>query len=115
MKYTGGCHCGAVQYEVEADLSTAIECNCSHCAIKGLILTFVPESQFTLLTPDAPLTEYQFNKNHIHHLFCPTCGVQSFAHGKGPDGSEMYGINVRALKDVDISTLTPKQVNGKDF
>ena len=82
MKYTGGCHCGAVRYEVEADLSTAMECNCSHCAMKGFILTFVPAADFTLLTPEAKLTEYQFNKKHIHHLFCPICGVQSFGNGK---------------------------------
>lgn len=115
MKYKGGCHCGAVRYEVEADLSKAIECNCSHCAIKGLILTFVPASQFTLLTPDATLTEYQFNKNHIHHLFCSICGVQSFAHGNGPDGTEMYGINIRCLDSVDLDSLSPAKVNGKDF
>lgn len=115
MKYKGGCHCGAVRYEVEADLSKAIECNCSHCAIKGLILTFTPASQFTLLTPDAQLTEYQFNKKHIHHMFCSVCGVESFAHGIGPDGSEMYGINIRCLDGMDLDTLSPTKVNGRDF
>ncbi len=115
MKYTGGCHCGAVRYEVEADLSTAIECNCSHCSMKGFILTFVPAKQFTLLTPEAKLTEYQFNKKHIHHMFCPICGVESFAHGKNSKDEEMYGINVRCLDGIDLTTLHPKQVNGKDF
>lgn len=114
MKYTGGCHCGAVRYEVEADLTHTIECNCSHCSMKGFILSFVPADQFTLLTPEAPLTEYQFNKHHIHHLFCPVCGVESFAHGKGPDGTEMYSVNARCLDGVDITTLSPTPWNGKD-
>ena len=41
--YCGGCHCGAVRYEVDMDLDTVMECNCSHCARKGLLLTFVPQ------------------------------------------------------------------------
>lgn len=114
MKYTGGCHCGAVRYEVEADLTHTIECNCSHCSMKGLILSFVPADQFTLLTPEAPLTEYLFNTHKIHHLFCPVCGVESFAHGKGPDGAETYSVNVRCLDGVDVTTLSPAPYNGKD-
>ena len=29
--YHGGCQCGAVTYEVDADLDQAITCNCSRC------------------------------------------------------------------------------------
>lgn len=83
--------------------------------MKGLILSFVPAEQFTLLTTGAPLTEYLFNKHQIHHLFCPICGVQSFAHGAGPDGAEMYSINARCLDGVDVTTLSPKPFPGKDY
>ena len=114
-KYTGGCHCGAVKYEVEADLSKIIECNCSHCAKKGFLLTFVPRSQFKLLSGEDSLTEYRFNKKTIQHLSCSVCGVQSFGYGAGSDGSEMAAINVRCLDGVDIATLERKPVNGKDF
>ena len=109
--YTGGCHCGAVRYEVDTDLKETVVCNCSHCHKKGFILHFVDLDKFRLLQGEDMLTSYKFNKKAIDHLFCKVCGVQSF--GK----SEQYGkasINVRCLDDVDIDTLTPTKYNGKD-
>jgi hypothetical protein len=111
--YAGGCHCGKVRYEVKTDLSPLISCNCSICSKTGAILTFVPVGQFTLLQGEGELTDYQFNKHVVHHLFCKTCGIRSFAHGKGPDGQEMRAINVRCLEGVDIDALTPMKYDGK--
>jgi hypothetical protein len=113
--YQGGCHCGAVAYEVETDLASVMECNCSHCSKKGFLLSFVPAAQFKLLAGEDALTEYRFHKKQIAHVFCPTCGVQSFGRGKGPDGAEMRMINVRCLEGVDPATLTITQVDGKSY
>jgi hypothetical protein len=113
--YTGGCHCGAVRYEVSANLSKVIACNCSICAKRGMILTFVPVQQFTLLSDPQNLTDYQFNKKVVHHLFCPVCGVQSFAKGVMPDGTEMVAINVRCLDEVDVGALSPAPFDGKSL
>ncbi|MBI1359316.1 MAG: GFA family protein [Alphaproteobacteria bacterium] len=111
--YTGSCHCGAVRYSAEADIQGVMECNCSHCSKKGFLLAFIPASDFTLETPDAPLSEYRFNKMHIAHKFCPTCGVEAFAHAKHPvTGVDTVALNVRCLKDVDISRFPVKQVDG---
>jgi len=32
---------------------------------------------------------YQFHKHVLHHRFCLSCGIESYADGKGPDGSDM--------------------------
>jgi hypothetical protein len=111
--YTGGCHCGTVRYEVETDIHNVISCNCSICAKTGTLLAFVPASQFKLLSGEDNLTDYQFHKEIIHHLFCATCGVRSFATGTGPDGIEMRAVNVRCLDDVDLSALTITAIDGK--
>ncbi len=112
--YTGGCHCGNVRYEVKIDLEKVITCNCSHCHMKGMILTFVPKEQFEFLAGDDKQHEYRFNKKTIAHEFCKDCGVQSFARAETPDG-EMVAINVRCLRDVDTDSLEITKVNGKDF
>lgn len=115
MTHHGSCHCGAVRFSVEGAIENALECNCSHCSRKGFLLWFVPKEQFTLETPDAPLTSYKFNKHVIDHLSCPTCGVQAFAHGTDPDGNEVIAVNIRCLHDIDLTTLTKIPFNGKDM
>ena len=70
-------------------------------------------SQFVLLSGDEAMTEYQFNKHVIHHLFCATCGIESFARGKRPvDGADVVAVNARCLDGVDANALTVKQVDG---
>ncbi|ADO68420.1 GFA family protein [Stigmatella aurantiaca] len=115
QKYTGGCHCGQIQYEVTADLNQVISCNCSVCTKKGALLSFVGADQFKLLSGKDAVSDYQFNKKVIHHLFCRTCGVESFASGTAPDGRQMYAINVRCLEGVDLAALRVTPVDGKSL
>jgi hypothetical protein len=113
-KHVGGCHCGQVRYEVELDLSQpVVSCNCSMCSRMGSLLAFVPASSFTLLSGEDALTDYQFNKKAIHHLFCSRCGIRSFARGAAPDGSEIAAINVRCLEGVDLEALTVHKNDGR--
>lgn len=113
--YTGGCHCGQVRFEVEADLSSVIACNCSICSKMGYLLAFVAAEKLTLLSGEDKLADYQFGKKQVHHLFCSGCGVRSFGRGTAPDGQEMYAINVRCLDDVDLDALTITPVDGKSL
>lgn len=112
--HRGSCHCGAVRYEVDLDLSKpVIACNCSMCGRSGTLLSFVPASQFTLLSGEQALSDYQFNKHAIHHLFCKTCGIKPFARGKTQDGTPTVAVNVRCLEGVDLEALTIRTVDGK--
>lgn len=111
----GGCHCGAVRFRADVDLSGVAECNCSHCSKKGFILAFTPSSRFELLSGEDRLAEYRFNTKKIAHLFCSVCGVQPFGRGEGPDGTKMAMVNVRCLDNVDLAALHPAQVDGKSF
>jgi hypothetical protein len=113
-RYSGGCHCGAVRFEVEADLADVISCNCSICSTKGILWTMVPETAFTLVSGEGKMTEYRFHKRMIRHLFCATCGAEAFAPGTDPaTGSEMVGVNVRCLDGVDLESLKLTPFDGK--
>lgn len=115
MKYTGGCHCEAVRYEVEVDLSSTMVCNCSHCSKRGFVLAFVPGENFTLIRGGDNLTEYRFNTKKLEHLFCKTCGVESFARGTDREGKPTVMVNVRCLDDVDLAELHPTEFDGKSL
>lgn len=114
MTYTGSCHCGAVKFQVDADITGAMTCNCSRCHRLGWSLAFVPAAQFTLLNGEEHLTEYRFNTKKIAHLFCKTCGVEGFGKGVGPDGSETVAVNLRCIDDLDLKALPTTEYNGKD-
>ncbi len=110
--YSGSCQCGAVSYEVDVDISEPIACTCSRCRRLGSLLAFAPISDFKLLSGADAMTDYQFNKHVLHHLFCATCGIQTHALGTGRDGSEMVAINVNCLDGVDPRSLPFKTYDG---
>jgi hypothetical protein len=112
--HTGSCHCGAVAYEVDMALDGLIECNCSHCYRKGFVLGFVSPEAFRQ-TKEGPQTQYRFNNHKIHHRFCETCGVQTFARGSTPDGKEMVAVNVRTLTDIEPYGWTATRVDGASY
>jgi hypothetical protein len=101
VTHRGGCHCGAVAFEVDAPARVTVsECNCSICRMSGYLHLIVPSAQFRLLRGADALSEYTFNTGTARHLFCRRCGVKSFyVPRSNPDG---YSINVRCL---DQSTL----------
>lgn len=87
-KHAGGCHCGAVRYEVLLPERIIVEdCNCSICAKVRNAHVIAPASRFTLIQGEDVLTEYQFGVHVARHLFCKVCGVKSFYIPRSnPDG-----------------------------
>lgn len=111
--HTGSCHCGLVRFRVEGAPDKAIECNCSHCSRKGLLLWFVPRDAVHVDAGEDRLVEYRFNRRVIQHLFCPTCGCQPFGFGTAPDGRATAAVNVRCLDDVDVATIERLPFDGR--
>lgn len=102
--HRGGCHCGAVTFEVDAPARVTVsECDCSICRMSGYLHLIVPQARFRLLRGADALTEYRFNTGTARHLFCRRCGVKSFyVPRSNPDG---YSINVRCLDQTTLEHL----------
>jgi hypothetical protein len=110
LTHRGGCHCGAVAFEVEAPARVTVsECNCSICRMSGYLHLIVPAARFRLLRGAESLTEYTFNTGAARHLFCRHCGVKSFyVPRSNPDG---YSVNLRCL---DRSTIEHVEIEPFD-
>lgn len=108
--YDGSCQCGAITFEVDADLDQTVTCNCSRCRRLGAVLTFVPGQSFSLIKA-GPMAEYRFNQQVISHRFCPTCGVEPFAYGE-KDGERIVAINVNCLHGVNPRGLESQALDG---
>ncbi|XP_073526887.1 centromere protein V [Phyllobates terribilis] len=114
VKHSGGCHCGAVRFEVWASADLHVfDCNCSICVKKQNRHFIVPSSRFKLLKGANNLTTYTFNTNKAQHTFCKTCGVQSFYTPRSnPDG---YGIASHCLDEGTVRSVHLEQINGKEW
>lgn len=112
--HKGSCHCGAVQFEVEApEEIQAQECNCSICSMTGYLHLIVPRSRFKILKGEDSLTTYTFNTGVAKHTFCKTCGIKPFyVPRSNPDG---YSVNVRCLDQSGIKKVTIEQFDGKNW
>jgi len=110
VTHRGGCHCGAVAFEVDAPARlTVSDCNCSICRMSGYQHLIVPRARFRLLKGADSLSEYRFNTGTARHLFCRHCGVKSFyVPRSNPDG---YSVNARCL---DPSTIEHIEVEVFD-
>ena len=80
------------------------------CGRAGTLLSFVPASRFHLERGADATTDYLFNKHVIHHLFCSTCGIKSFAQGTGPNGEPTVAVNVRCLDGFEPGSVPGARV-----
>ncbi len=100
--YHGSCHCGAVRFEVEADLGQLTRCICSICTKKGGLFCYVPPQRFRQLRGVEEVTSYRFNTETVEHCFCRNCGMHTFGHPRS--APELFLVNVRCLDDFDLET-----------
>jgi len=105
--YGGSCHCGAVTFEAELDLTqSSFRCNCSICRRTRFWAAVATPERFRLLTGEPELVQYLFNTKKNYHYFCKHCGVRCFGVGNETPIGKMYGVNLGCLNDVTDEELS---------
>jgi hypothetical protein len=110
----GGCHCGAVRFEVEAPANIeATRCNCSICRMTGYLHLFVSRRSFRLLSGESDLETYRFNTGVAEHYFCRHCGIKSFYVPRShPEG---FSVNVNCLVPDTIESVVTAEFDGRHW
>lgn len=115
--YSGSCHCGAVRFEADVDISAGtVKCNCSICTKMRLWSVQVTPADFRLIAGEPELTDYQGSNEVAHHLFCKHCGVHAFEWVDVPNmtGHKYFNINVVCLDGMEIDELIAAPVTYQD-
>ena len=117
----GSCHCGAVRYEADIDLSKGSnKCNCSICTKARAWFAFVHGAAFRLQSGAEALTEYRWtppamSAPFLTYAFCKTCGVRIYGTADDPKvGGRMYAIAVATLDDIDADELAAAPIHYID-
>ena len=118
--YHGSCHCGAVTFEADIDLTqSTYRCNCSICKRTRFWPAPVKPEAFRLLSGEDERGLYKFRENsQNHHVFCKNCGVRVYTEGDIPEiGGAYVSVVLSTLDDLPPAELAAARVqymNGRD-
>ncbi len=111
--YEGGCHCGAVRFEVDVDSHQALRCNCSICYKKGFLHLIVPRERFRLISGRDSLSTYRFNTGIARHTFCKICGIHPFYTPRShPD---QVDVNIHCLAPEVLERFEIRDFDGVNW
>lgn len=114
--YQGSCHCGAVRFEADLDLSLGtVKCNCSICAKQRMWCAKAAPDEVRIVEGPGALQVYAFGGHVAHHYFCRTCGVHPFAYVDMPsDGRRYWNVQICCLEEVDANEVASAPVTYED-
>lgn len=121
--YKGSCHCGALQFECDLDLSAGTSrCNCSFCSKTRFWKAFAKGDAFRLLQGSESLSDYQWispieSSPILHHFFCKHCGVRPFSRGWLADfGGEFHAVYLTCLDNAeqDVAAAPVQYQDGRN-
>jgi hypothetical protein len=104
MRIDGGCHCGFITYQGEADPEKVAVCHCTDCQrLSGSAFrTVVPVDSSTFRMTGRPTIYVKIGDsgNKREQSFCPRCGSPIYSAPPG-DGPRMLFIRVGTINQRD--------------
>jgi hypothetical protein len=108
-QYSGGCACGALRYETDAEPVFSNHCQCTDCAKRSgtghsSYLTFADKTDVTVTGEAKTWTIRADSGFDKHHAFCPICGTPvHLAFDRMPD---IFTVHAASLDDPSLFAPT---------
>ena len=123
MTIKGSCHCGKVNFEIDAEIPDELtRCTCSFCSKRGALIAYYQPDQFQISASDKDDGIYRWNTNLAAHHFCMHCGVSTFTDTPAfeTDGSwdkktRCIGVNARLFDNFDAESVPVTVIDGKNL
>ncbi len=113
-KQVGGCHCGAVRFEVVVDPAQGGRCNCSICTKLAPTSAIVKPDDLVLTRGEDALSTYVWGGKISTRFFCKHCGVHCFGRGHLAElGGDYASVNLNTLDDVDPASVSVTYWDGR--
>lgn len=112
---SGGCHCGAVRFQVELEPGFhAGRCNCSICMKIAQTGALVKPSAFRLLAGEDALSSYAWGPRISTRYFCKHCGIHCYGAGHLAEiGGDFVSANLNCLDDFDVNAIDVVYWDGR--
>lgn len=111
--HTGSCHCGAVKFQIEAQITELTTCDCSLCVKRNAVMAKVPERALTITAGEDMLTLYQWNTRRAKHYFCRQCGIYVFHRKRS--APDHFGVNAFSLDGFDVASVPVRATEGANM
>jgi len=115
--YHGACHCGAIRYDADIDLSAGTtRCNCTYCRKLRNWGAAADAATFHVTAGEDQLRRYEGRGDGTnYHAFCGRCGIRLFARGNIAElGGEFVSIAISTLEDVAEAELIASPITWCD-
>ena len=100
--FTGGCACGAIRYQCDAEPLLELNCHCRDCQrASGTAFAAIMRMSVTAFTVSKGAPKFYTvtgdSGNKVSRGFCPECGSPLFSRLSGMPG--VVGVRVGSLDD----------------
>lgn len=120
--YKGSCHCSAIGFEADIDLTQGIRrCNCSFCLKLGYKKALIPFGALRFVRGEGEIKDYRPRPSHwppgdINHYHCGRCGAHVFSRGylEKEMGGNFWAVNVACLDDASEEELAAAPIIYED-
>jgi hypothetical protein len=107
--HAGGCLCGAIRYNVNAQITELRACHCTHCqkaSGTGMnVVAAIPSASFTLLQGRPKrYTDTADSGRTLYRYFCGECGSPIYSHRETTP--EILALRVGTLDDSSGMRIT---------